>query len=71
MVSEGGGIVVLEEMERAQARGAPIYGEVVGFSQTSDAVDIHRFDPDGTQYARALQAGARAGRPRERRRRPT
>ena len=61
VVSEGGGIVVLEEMERAQARGAPIYGEVVGFSQTSDAVDIHRFDPEGTQYARALQEALEQG----------
>jgi 3-oxoacyl-[acyl-carrier-protein] synthase II len=54
VVGEGGGIVILEEMERAQARGAKIYGEVVGFAQTSDAVDIKAFDPEGTQYARAL-----------------
>jgi 3-oxoacyl-[acyl-carrier-protein] synthase II len=55
VVSEGGGLVVLEEMERARARGAHVYAEVGGFAQTSDALDVHRFDPDGTQYARAMR----------------
>lgn len=54
VIAEGGAIVVLEELERARARGAPIYGEIVGFGQTSDAVDIHHFASDGVQYARAM-----------------
>jgi 3-oxoacyl-(acyl-carrier-protein) synthase len=49
-------------MERALARGAHVYGEIVGFAQTSDALDVHRFDPEGAQYARALgTALAQAG----------
>ncbi|HEY8599855.1 MAG TPA: beta-ketoacyl-[acyl-carrier-protein] synthase family protein [Thermomicrobiales bacterium] len=62
VVAEGGGIVILEDYERARARGAHIYAEIVGFGQTSDAVDIHHFAADGVQYARAMkQALDRAG----------
>lgn len=62
VVAEGGGIVVLEDYERAKARGAHMYAEIVGFGQTSDAVDIHHFATDGVQYARAMtQALERAG----------
>jgi len=62
VVAEGGGIVILEDYERAKARGARIYAEIVGFGQTSDAVDIHHFATDGVQYARAMtQALDRAG----------
>lgn len=62
VIAEGGGIVVLEDYERAKARGAHIYAEIVGFGQTSDAVDIHNFATDGVQYARAMtQALDRAG----------
>jgi 3-oxoacyl-[acyl-carrier-protein] synthase II len=62
VVAEGGGIVILEDYERAKARGARIYAEIVGFGQTSDAVDIHNFATDGVQYARAMtQALERGG----------
>lgn len=61
VVGEGGAIVVLEEMERARARGAEVYAEIVGFAQTSDAVDVHRFAPDGTQYARAMAMALEQG----------
>ena len=61
VVGEGGAVVVLEEMERARARGAPMYGEIVGFAQTSDAFDLHHLDPSGTQYARAMTAALAQG----------
>jgi 3-oxoacyl-[acyl-carrier-protein] synthase-1 len=40
VISGGGSILVLEELEHAQARGATIYGEVVGYGATSDGVDM-------------------------------
>jgi len=40
VISGGGGIVVLEELEHAKARGARIYGELVGYGATSDGVDM-------------------------------
>jgi len=40
VISGGGSIVVLEEYEHAKARGATIYGEVVGYGATSDGVDM-------------------------------
>tara|TARA_R100001129_G_scaffold155571_4_gene118566 strand:+ start:6950 stop:8146 length:1197 start_codon:yes stop_codon:yes gene_type:complete len=40
VIAGGAGVVVLEELERAQARGAKIYGEVVGYGATSDGVDM-------------------------------
>ncbi len=56
VVAEGGGIVILEELERALARGAQIYGEIVGYAQSTDALDFHSFAPDGKYYARAMHA---------------
>jgi len=40
VIAAGAGVVVLEELERAQSRGAKIYGEVVGYGATSDGVDM-------------------------------
>lgn len=40
VISGGGGVVVLEELEHAKARGAKIYGEVVGYGATSDGMDM-------------------------------
>ncbi len=39
VVSEGGGVYVLEKLSRARARGAKIYGEIAGYAINSDAVD--------------------------------
>ncbi len=61
VIGEGGAIFVLEELERAQARGAQIYAEVVGFAQTSDAYDLHHFEPSGEQYARAMRLALGVG----------
>jgi 3-oxoacyl-[acyl-carrier-protein] synthase-1 len=40
VISGGGGIVVMEELEHARARGAKIYGELVGYGATSDGYDM-------------------------------
>jgi 3-oxoacyl-[acyl-carrier-protein] synthase-1 len=40
VISGGGGMVVLEELEHAKARGATIYGELVGYGATSDGYDM-------------------------------
>lgn len=55
VMSEGGAIVILEELEHAKARGAKIYAEVVGYGQTSDAYDIVAPDPTGAGAAKSME----------------
>jgi 3-oxoacyl-[acyl-carrier-protein] synthase II len=55
VMGEGGTVVVLEEYGRAQARGAHIYAEVVGFGNTNDAHHMTAPRPDASQAARAMQ----------------
>ncbi len=52
VISGGGGIVVLEELERAKARGAKIYGEITGYGATSDGHDM--VAPSGEGGKRAM-----------------
>ncbi len=47
VLGEGAGMLILEELERAQARGAKIYGEVVGYGSTADAYRITDIHPEG------------------------
>ena len=47
VISGGGGCVVVEELERAEARGANIYGEIVGYGATSDGYDMVQPSGDG------------------------
>src|SRR5579871_495081 len=54
ILGEGGAMLVLEALDAAQARGARIYGEIVGFGMSSDAFHITQPSPDGA--ARALRA---------------
>ncbi len=53
-LAEGGGLLVLEEMEAARGRGAKIYAELVGFAASQDTYRITEPDPSGRSYARAI-----------------
>ncbi|MCG7601874.1 beta-ketoacyl-ACP synthase I [Halomonas sp. McH1-25] len=53
VIAGGGGMLVLEELEHAKARGAKIYGEVVGYSATSDGYDM--VAPSGEGAVRCMR----------------
>ncbi len=53
--SEGAGALVLERLEHAVRRNAPIYGEVVGYALTSDGFHMAALDPRGDGAVRAMQ----------------
>lgn len=55
VLGEGAGIVVLEELEHAKARGAKIYAELVGYGSTSDAYHITSPIEDGSGAAKAME----------------
>jgi 3-oxoacyl-[acyl-carrier-protein] synthase II len=55
VMGEGGGILILESLSHAQARGAHIYAELVGYGMTGDAYDIVQPCADGSGAARAMQ----------------
>lgn len=55
VMGEGSAIMILEELEHAKARGARIYGELIGYGRSSDAHDIVSPPPDGRGAAAAMK----------------
>ena len=55
VMSEGAGVLILEELEHAKKRGAKIYAEVIGYGQTGDAYDVVAPCPDGSSAAKAME----------------
>ncbi len=55
IMSDGSGMLVLEELEHAQKRGAHIYAEIVGYGATADAYHITSPSPDGDGDAKAME----------------
>jgi 3-oxoacyl-[acyl-carrier-protein] synthase II len=62
VLSEGAGALVLEELEHAKARGAKIYGEVIGAGSSADAYHITAPAPDGRGARLAMQNALRSAR---------
>jgi 3-oxoacyl-[acyl-carrier-protein] synthase II len=59
LLAEGASILVLEELEHAQKRGAYIYGEVIGFGSSGDAYDSYKIQPTGQGMAASMELAIR------------
>ena len=59
VMGEGAGVVVLESLEQALAREAPIYAELAGYGNTADAFHFTAPEPDGDGMVRVMEAALR------------
>lgn len=62
VLGEGAGVLVLEDLESARKRNAPIYAEVKGFGSSFDAFSITKPDPEARGAARAIEAALNEAR---------
>ena len=66
VISGGGGILVLEELEHAKARGAKIYAEMVGYGATADGADMVAPSGEGAVRCMQMALDVQARRPKRR-----